>query len=137
MKSHAAATQRIPDDAAETFLPPAGEGDAVTILRALFKRCAIVRAPRHERRDEGWKSYKKGHEVRLPVPHGDARRVVKMVKEVGLRAGKPYRKSSGRTVVPVYGADALRWFRGSRARGGKRERRGNAGSGPDSANPRS
>ncbi len=78
------------------------------LVRAFSERGYVrVRAPRAAA--EGPKSHK-GYEVRIPVrDSATARRLAKLVREVGLRPGKPY-TAGRRVVLPIYGRVAVESF---------------------------
>ncbi len=86
---------------------------AAELVRAFSERGYVrVRAPRSSA--QGAKSHK-GYEVRIPVrDNATVRRLAKMVREVGLRPGKPY-TAGRRIVLPIYGRTAVesfaRWVR--------------------------
>jgi len=86
---------------------------AAELVRAFAERGYVrVRAPRTTQ--QGATSHK-GYEVRIPVrDNAAARRLAKLIREVGFRPGKPYTAGT-RVVVPVYGRAAVesfaRWVR--------------------------
>ncbi len=56
-------------------------------------------------------AYKKGYEVRLGVStKKEVTEVKKALREVGLTPGRDY-KHHNDYVVPLYGRDAVNWFR--------------------------
>ncbi len=80
-------------------------------IRALFERGGYIRRPNLDRLDEmGSQQYKKGYEVRLVLlTQTEVRLTKRLLKEVGLRVGKPFAKHS-RIVLPIYGEEAVTWF---------------------------
>ena len=68
----------------------------------------VVRCPDARRMREGWRSYKKGWEVRLIVrSYPEIDRLRAWLCEHALRPGAPYEKGL-RLVQPVYGEDQVR-----------------------------
>jgi hypothetical protein len=80
-------------------------------LAEYFTNHGYVRRPSKDRLKEGYTQYKKGTEVRLVVPtRAELQKVRAALRQVGLEPGRPFVKHS-RFVQPVYGAEALAWFR--------------------------
>lgn len=74
----------------------------------LYRRGACVRIPDESRLDEGSRAYKKGWEIRIYASAGaDLKKTVRTLTDAGIPPGRPYRKSQGRWVVPVYGFDRV------------------------------
>ncbi len=79
-------------------------------LVKLFARHGYIRVRTPKPGAAGQQRYHKGYEVRIPVPDKTtARNVAKMLKEIGLRPGKPY-QAGKRLVVCVYGRPAAEAF---------------------------
>lgn len=83
--------------------------------RKLAKQTTFcIRRPSVERQEQDtYVQYKKGWEIRFSVTSVAQRRdVVKALKNLGLKPGKPYRKSDRMWIVPVYGQEAVALFDG-------------------------
>lgn len=90
--------------------PERANGPATGEVVAAFLRCGYIRRCDADRRGRDGQSYKKGFEVRFVVGSpGDLRVVRRLLEEVGLRPGRPFRKH-GRLVQPVYGRAVVDWF---------------------------
>lgn len=87
---------------------PSGRPDPELVK--LFAQHGYIRVRVPKPGAEGKQRYNKGFEVRIPVPDKTtARRVAQMLKDVGLRPGKPY-QTGKRLVVCVYGRPAAEAF---------------------------
>lgn len=86
------------------------------LLRELFRERGYAREPSRDRRNKEGREYKKGYEVRLSVwTQAEARRVRRALRVVGLKPGSLYEHHSF-FVQPVYGKDAVDWFKARRQR---------------------
>lgn len=60
---------------------------------------------------ETYEGYKKGWEVRFSAASvKDRKEIQRRLIELGLKPGKPYRKSQTMWIVPVYGREAVEMF---------------------------
>jgi hypothetical protein len=85
--------------------------ESVERLTVLFQRNGYVRVPNQARREEMRTTYKMGWEVRLPLKSRAELAEVRIhLKNIGLRPGKPFRKSL-QWVQPIYGKAAFETFR--------------------------
>ncbi len=96
----------------KTKRAPTGKPGAASELRARWTYC--IRQPNAERaREATYENYKKGWEVRISVMSAAERKdVERRLTKLGLKPGKPYRKSAKMWIVPVYGKDAVELFTG-------------------------
>lgn len=79
------------------------------VLRKLFLQRGYLRIADEERRIDP--NYKKGCEVRLVAKtESELMQIQLWLLEVGFRPGKPFRNKS-RLIQPIYGKDAVEWFR--------------------------
>jgi hypothetical protein len=79
-------------------------------LVSYFERSGYVRMPQRDRLKEGYRSYKKGWEVRFVV--NDERELAELrllIEGLELVPGNPYNKGA-RIVQPVYGKQAVELF---------------------------
>jgi hypothetical protein len=77
-------------------------------LKEYIRENSYARVPDEDRQEEGWSSYKKGYEMRIVVKsQADVRNVKRLLTDVHIKAGKPYRKAQ-QWVLPVYGKDSVR-----------------------------
>lgn len=80
----------------------------------VFLNGGCVRTPNEDRLEEGYRSYKKGWEIRFTLrskPEVSQLRLI--LQDAGLDAGSSYRKRERTWILPVYGRDQvtrfLRW----------------------------
>jgi hypothetical protein len=80
-------------------------------LVELYQDSGYMRVPNMDRREEEPGEYKKGYEIRLIArTKRDLAVIRRLLREVGLKAGKPFPKHS-RWVQPVYGYEAMNQFK--------------------------
>lgn len=81
-------------------------------LLAYFKRNGYVRSPNFKlKKYVSADKYKKGWEIRLVAKtKSELFLLGELLDEVGLKKGKPFKKG-GLTVQPVYGKQAVEWFK--------------------------
>jgi len=88
-----------------------GKASARRVLERIFAERGYLRAPDPQRRESMGSNYKKGYEVRLGVStRKEVVEVKKALRQVGLNPGRDY-KHHNDYVVPLYGRDAVDWFR--------------------------
>ena len=81
-----------------------------TELAKFFVRNGYIRVPDEDRLEEGYEKYKKGHEVRLICDtYRETGTIRRLLRKVGLKGGKPFRKHS-KWVQPIYGKAATDRF---------------------------
>ncbi len=81
-------------------------------LLEFFERNGCVRCPDLKlKKKVGYMRYKKGWEVRLTAKTDEELDwISKLLDDVGLKRGKPFKK--GKTSIqPIYGKQAVEWFR--------------------------
>ncbi len=76
-------------------------------LAEYLRANSYARMPDETRQEEGWGSYKKGHELRIVVKtQDDVKRLRKLLQDAQVKPGKAYRKAR-QWVQPVYGKQAV------------------------------
>jgi hypothetical protein len=79
----------------------------VLALAAAYQRNGCCRVPNPKRRQLENQAYKKGYEVRFSAgSDAELRRLRAMLRAVGFKPGKPYRKAR-RFIQPIYGRAAV------------------------------
>ena len=83
---------------------------AVREVAAWYLNDGYVRGPIPERLLlDGWRSYKKGWEMRISVPADPAvvAEVRAQIERAGLRLARVYGKRNSRVIQPIYGRDQV------------------------------
>jgi hypothetical protein len=94
---------------------PVDSVDPKVFLREMYQQHGRIRRQILARKltEMRWQTYKKGYEIRIVVKEEQARDIVKAMKAVGIKNGKPYEKTTYKDgepcgkathkVIPIYG----------------------------------